>query len=36
MRITPITRRRIENFKRNRRGFVSFWIFLVFFIVTLF
>ena len=35
-RITPITRRRIENFKRNRRGFVSFWIFLVIFIGTLF
>ena len=36
IRITPITRRRIDNFKRNRRGFVSSWIFLVMFIVTLF
>ena len=36
VRITPITRRRIENFKRNRRGFVSLWIFLVIFIGTLF
>ncbi|MBT7250749.1 MAG: ABC transporter permease, partial [Rhodospirillaceae bacterium] len=35
-RVTPITRRRIENFKRNRRGYVSFWIFLVIFFVTLF
>jgi microcin C transport system permease protein len=30
-RITPITRRRIENFKANRRGFWSLWIFLVLF-----
>ena len=36
IQITPITRRRIDNFKRNRRGFVSSWIFLVIFIVTLF
>lgn len=36
LRITPITRRRIENFKRNRRGFVSFWIFLMTFLATLF
>ena len=28
VRITPITRRRIDNFKRNRRGFLSLWIFL--------
>jgi microcin C transport system permease protein len=35
-RITPITRRRIENFKANRRGFWSLWIFLVLFGVTLF
>jgi len=36
LHITPITRRRIENFKRNRRGFISFWIFSVFFVITLF
>ena len=35
-RITPITRRRIENFKANRRGFWSLWIFLVLFGVSLF
>jgi microcin C transport system permease protein len=35
-RITPITRRRIDNFKANRRGFWSLWIFLVVFGVTLF
>jgi microcin C transport system permease protein len=34
--VTPITRRRIENFKANRRGFWSLWIFLVLFSVTLF
>jgi microcin C transport system permease protein len=35
-RITPITRRRIENFKANRRGFWSLWIFLALFGVSLF
>src|SRR3954464_170335 len=35
-RITPITRRRIENFKANRRGFWSLWVFLVLFIASLF
>ena len=36
MRITPVTRRRIHNFKANRRGFWSFWIFLILFTVSLF
>ena len=35
-RITPLTRRRIENFKANRRGFWSLWFFLALFGVTLF
>jgi microcin C transport system permease protein len=35
-RITPLTRRRIENFKANRRGFWSLWIFLALFVTTLF
>ena len=35
-RITPITRRRIENFKANRRGFWSLWIFLALFGISLF
>jgi microcin C transport system permease protein len=35
-RITPLTRRRIENFKANRRGFWSLWIFLVLFGLSLF
>ena len=36
MAITPLTRRRIENFKANRRGFWSLWIFLAIFLTTLF
>lgn len=35
-KITPITRRRINNFKANRRGYWSFWIFLVLFVASLF
>ncbi len=35
-RITPLTRRRIENFKANRRGVWSLWLFLALFIVSLF
>jgi microcin C transport system permease protein len=35
-RITPLARRRIENFKANRRGFWSLWIFLFFFGTSLF
>src|SRR3954466_9367562 len=34
-RITPLTRRRIENFKANKRGFWSLWIFLVLFLTSL-
>jgi microcin C transport system permease protein len=34
--LSPINRRRWENFKANRRGYWSFWIFLVLFILTLF
>ena len=33
--ITPLTARRIENFKANRRGYISFWIFLTLFTVSL-
>src|SRR6266853_4089604 len=35
-RITPLTRRRIDNFRANRRGFWSLWIFLALFGMTLF
>lgn len=33
--MTPITKRRLQQFKANRRGYISFWIFLVLFFVTL-
>jgi microcin C transport system permease protein len=36
MAFTPLTQRRIAQFKANKRGYISFWIFLVLFIVTLF
>ena len=36
LRITPLTRRRLEAFRRNRRGFWSLWLFLAIFFVTLF
>lgn len=36
IRVTPMTRRRLTNFRANRRGYWSLWIFLVLFIVTLF
>ncbi|UEM02942.1 ABC transporter permease [Skermanella rosea] len=36
IRITPITRRRLHNFKANRRGFWSLWIFLILFTLSLF
>jgi microcin C transport system permease protein len=35
-RVTPLTRRRIDSFRANRRGFWSLWIFLVLFGVSLF
>src|SRR5437660_7943197 len=36
VRITPLTQRRLDSFRRNRRGFWSLWIFLAVFLVTLF
>ena len=35
MQLSPITRRRIAIFRQHRRGFISFWIFLVLFALTL-
>jgi microcin C transport system permease protein len=35
-RITPLTRRRLHNFRANRRGYWSLWIFLALFVLTLF
>ena len=36
MRLSPINQRRWQNFKANKRGYYSLWIFLVLFLVTLF
>jgi microcin C transport system permease protein len=35
-RFSPLTRRRLHNFRANRRGWWSLWIFLVLFTVSLF
>ena len=34
-RLSPINQRRLENFKANRRGYWSFWIFMVLFGLSL-
>lgn len=34
-RLSPINQRRLANFRANKRGYWSFWIFLVIFILTL-
>src|SRR6201985_2809522 len=33
---SPLNRRRLRNFKSNRRGYWSFWIFLILFLISLF
>jgi len=35
LRLTPLDRRRLENFKANRRGFWAFWLFLAMFLMSL-
>jgi len=35
-RLSPLNRRRFANFKANRRGWWSFWVFAALFVVTLF
>ena len=35
-RITPLNRRRINSFKANKRGYWSFWIFIIIFVISLF
>jgi microcin C transport system permease protein len=35
-RMSPINKRRWENFKANRRGYISLWLFVVLFVVSLF
>jgi len=34
--LSPINKRRLQNFKANRRGYWSLWIFLVLFVLSLF
>ena len=34
MALTPLTQRRIANFKANRRGYWSLWIFLALFVLS--
>jgi microcin C transport system permease protein len=34
--LSPLNRRRWENFKRNRRGYVSLWLFTILFVLSLF
>ncbi|HEY5225933.1 MAG TPA: ABC transporter permease, partial [Methylovirgula sp.] len=34
--LTPLNRRRLANFRHNKRGYWSLWIFLFFFILSLF
>jgi microcin C transport system permease protein len=36
LNLSPLNRRRWQNFKANRRGYWSFWIFSILFIVSLF
>lgn len=35
MQLTPLQRRRLEIFRHNRRGFWSFWLFMVLFVLSL-
>jgi microcin C transport system permease protein len=34
--LSPLTERRLAQFKANKRGFISFWLFLILFLFTLF
>jgi microcin C transport system permease protein len=34
--ISPLNKRRLRNFKANNRGYISFWVFMVIFVLTLF
>jgi microcin C transport system permease protein len=36
IKLSPLNRRRLQNFKANRRGYWSFWIFMVLFVLSLF
>ncbi len=36
VKLSPLNQRRLKNFKANRRGYWSFWIFMVLFVLSLF
>jgi microcin C transport system permease protein len=36
LNLSPVNRRRLANFRANKRGYWSFWIFLVLFVLSLF
>ena len=36
LKLSPVNQRRLDNFRRNGRGYWSFWIFLTLFVVSLF
>jgi len=36
MSLAPLTKRRLTQFKANKRGYISLWIFLILFVLTLF
>jgi microcin C transport system permease protein len=36
IRLTPLMQRRLANFRANRRGYWSLWIFLALFVISLF
>jgi len=36
IKLSPLNRRRLQNFKANRRGYWALWVFLTIFIITLF
>ena len=35
MKLSPLNRRRLESFKRNRRGLVAFWVFMLMFAASM-
>jgi microcin C transport system permease protein len=36
IRLTPLNQRRLANFRHNKRGYWSFWIFIILFVISLF
>ncbi len=36
MTFSPLTQRRLRNFRKNKRGYYSFWMFLILFVTSLF